>query len=148
MPDAYGAGRDQDFLLTASGAAPVLRHGFAVGRSHLERTYSSVIPSTAAGRRVVFGALPSPRASAQAGDLDELRAIAARGELTLELRMAELLGPWRDLARVRIGRPLAEAQERALGFNSDTTGGGIEATGALNRARGAAYAASRRARPR
>lgn len=148
VPDAYGPGRDQDFLLTASGGAPVLRHTFAAGRSHLNRTYSSVIPFTAAGRRVLFGALPSPRASSRSGDLDELRAVAARGELTLELRIAGLLAPWRELATVRIGRPLEDGQERTLGFNSDTTGGGIEAVGAINRVRGAAYAASLRARPR
>ncbi len=148
IPDAYGPGRDQDFLLTASGGAPVLRHTFAAGRSHLHRSYSSVIPFTAAGRRVVFGAFPSPRASRRPGDLDELRAVAARGELTLDLRMAGLLGPWQDLARVRVGRPLQNAQERTLGFNSDTTGGGIEAAGAINRVRGAAYAASLRARLR
>ncbi len=148
VPNAYGPGRDQDFLLTASGGPPVLRHTFAAGRSHLKRTYSTVIPFTAAGRRVVFGAVASPAGSGVAGDLDELRAVAARGELMLDLRMAGLLGPWQELARIRVGRPLTDDQERSLGFNSDTTGGGIEASGAINRVRGAAYAASLRARPR
>ena len=55
---AYGPGADQDFLLTASGERPVLRHTFAWGRSHLAHRYSSVIPFTMGGRTVVFGAVP------------------------------------------------------------------------------------------
>lgn len=83
--DAYGAGADQDFLLTASYEPPGLRHAFAFGRSHL-------------------------------------------GEVALDQR-------------------LTDEQERALTFNSDTTGGGIAASGWINRVRGAAYDASTRMRP-
>lgn len=144
--DAYGPGRDQDFLLTASGARPGLRHVFFFGRSHLAQTYSTVIPFTAGGRRVVFGAAISPAPDGSAGDLEELTARAADGTLALELRVAALLGPWRTLGRVAVGRPLRAAEERALTFNSDTTGGGIAASGAINRVRGAAYDASTRRR--
>ncbi len=67
VPDAYGPGRDQDLLMTATGEAPVLRHAFAAGRSHLRRTYSTVFPFSVGGRRLVIGAVPRParRAPAQ-----------------------------------------------------------------------------------
>jgi hypothetical protein len=146
--DAYGPGADQDFLMTASGDRPVLRHAFAWGRSHLAHGYSTVIPFTAAGRTVVFGAVPvAPPLDDEDRDLPELEQAAARGDLALDLRVATLRGPWHTLARVDVGRPLDDAEERALTFNSDTTGGGIAATGFVNRLRGAAYDASTRARP-
>jgi hypothetical protein len=61
--------------------------------------------------------------------------------------MATLTGPWQPLARLEVGRRLEAAEERGLAFNSDTTGGGIEADGFVNRLRGAAYDAAARARP-
>lgn len=145
--DAYGPGAEQDFLMTASGDRPVLRHAFAWGHSHLEQTYSSVVPFSAAGRTVVFGAVPLTPPIAGERDLDELARRAERDRLTFELRMATLSGPWTALARIEVGRRLDGEEERALSFNSDTTGGGIAATGFVNRLRGAAYDASTRARP-
>lgn len=144
---AYGPGKDQDFLITASYDAPLLRHAFAGGRSHLTQTYSSVVPFEAAGRSVVFGAVPHPVPDVNAGDLEELVRHAANGDLVLDLRMATLRGPWHTLGTVTIGRPLTPDEERALTYNSDTTGGGIAASGFVNRLRGAAYDASTRARP-
>lgn len=145
--DAYGPGADQDFLLTASGERPLLRHTFAWGRSHLTQTYSSVIPFSAAGRSVLFGAVTRSAPMDEERDLPELIQRAGHGGLALDLRMATLRGPWRALARVDVGRRLEPGEEQALSFNSDTTGGGITASGLLNRIRGAAYDASVRARP-
>lgn len=145
--DAYGPGADQDFLLTASGERPLLRHTFAWGRSHLAHTYSSVIPFTAAGETVVFGAAPRTAPLAGERDLDELRRRAAQDALAFDLRVATLGGPWRTLARLDVGRALDDEEETALTFNSDTTGGGIAASGWINRVRGAAYDASARVRP-
>jgi hypothetical protein len=145
--DAYGPGADQDFLLTASGERPGLRHAFAWGRSHLAHSYSSVVPFSAAGRSVVFGARPLSAPIDGERDLRELARRAEEEALAFELRMASLRGPWQTLARIDVGRRLDEAEEQALRFNSDTTGGGIAATGFVNRLRGAAYDASTRVRP-
>jgi hypothetical protein len=144
--DAYGPGADQDFLMTASGDRPGLRHTFAWGRSHLTQTYSTVIPFSAAGRTVVFGAVPDAAPIPGAGDLDELRGAAEDG-LAFTLRVATLRGPWRTLGRIEVGARMDDAEECHLTFNSDTTGGGIAATGFVNRLRGAAYDASTRTRP-
>jgi hypothetical protein len=146
--DAYGPGADQDFLLTASGERPVLRHTFAWGRSHLAHPYSSVLPFSVGGETVLFGATPlTPTADAGGRDLEELAGRARRGDLALRLRVATLQGPWRDLATIRLSRRLDAAEEQALTYNSDTTGGGIAAVGFVNRLRGAAYDASARVRP-
>jgi hypothetical protein len=146
VPDAYGPGRDQDLLLTAAGERPLLRHVFAGGRSHLARTFSSVLPFRVGGRTVVFGAVPRVAPGGEEGDLAELEAEAARGALSFDLRVATPLGPWLTVARLDAGRRLSAEEEDALSFNSDTTGGGIEAVGVLNRVRGGAYASSTSAR--
>ncbi len=145
--DAYGPGADQDLLMTASYDPPGLRHVFAAGRSHLTQTYSTVIPFSAAGTTVVFGAVPRPAPPVGGEDLEELDNSAATGALAFDLRVATLRGPWRTLGTVAIGRALDDEEERGLTFNSDTTGGGIAATGFVNRLRGAAYDASTHARP-
>ena len=145
--DAYGPGADQDFLMTASGERPVLRHAFAWGRSHLEQTYSTVIPFSAAGTAVVFGAVPHAAPLPGTRDLEELARRAAQDALAFDLRVATLRGPWRTLARIDVGARMDDAREQHLTFNSDTTGGGIAATGFVNRLRGAAYDASTRTRP-
>ena len=148
VPDAYGPGHDQDLLLTATGEKPVLRHVFSGGRSHLRRTYSSVLPFRVGGRTMVFGAVPrAAKLHEDADDLGELVAAAQDG-LALELRAATPLGPWQTVARLEVGERLGADDERALAFNSDHSGGGIAPTGVLNRVRGGAYAASARYRPR
>ncbi len=148
VPDAYGPGRDQDVLMTATGDRPVLRHAFAIGFSHLTCTYSTVFPFSIGGRRMLLGAVPQARRRVpDAGDLGELDAVAARGDLALDLRVATVGGPWRRVARVELGRRLDADAERDLRFNSDNAGGGIAPIGFVNAIRGAAYAAANRERP-
>ncbi|WP_205698274.1 hypothetical protein [Conexibacter sp. SYSU D00693] len=147
VPDAYGPGEHQDLLLTATGEAPVLRHVFFWGRSHLAKTYSTVTPFRVVGRTVVFGARPlaAPDEDA-AGDLDELRATAARGALALELRVATPRGPWQPIGRLDVGEELH--RDEPLAFTNEATGGGIEPVGFVNEVRGGAYAGAARSRPR
>jgi hypothetical protein len=61
--DAYGPGADQDFLMTASGDRPGLRHTFAWGRSHLAHGYSTVIPFSARAPRSSSAPSRAPRRS-------------------------------------------------------------------------------------
>jgi len=143
VPDAYGPGRDQDLLLTAAGDAPVLRHVFFVGRSHVAKRFSSVLPFRVGGRTMLLGAVPRVGPALDGGrDLEELELLAAAGRLSLDLQVATPTGPWRTVARLDVGERLGRQDEDALGFNSDNAGGGIEAIGLVNRLRGAAYAAS------
>ncbi len=148
VPDADGRGGAQDFLMTATGERPILRHAFALGRSHLERTFSSVFAFEAGGERVIVGAAAATSARRpDDDDFAELEALAAAGELRLELRLAPPLGPWRTVARVVAGRRLTDDEERALRFNTDNDAGGISPVGAINAVRGAAYSAAGAARP-
>jgi hypothetical protein len=135
VPDAYGPGRDQDILLSAAGQRPVLRHLFAWGGDHLRRAYSSIFLFRVGERNMLLGALPV----AGAGDL---REAAAAGELVFAIRVATPSGPWRTVARLEIGRELAEDEAESLAFNSSNAGGGIEAVGVVNRIRDAAYDAA------
>jgi hypothetical protein len=139
VPDANGPGRDQDLLLAAAGERPVLRHLFAWGGTHLERSYSTVLPFRVGARTMLLGAAPLTSGEA---DLDDLPALAARGELAFALRAATPLGAWHDIARLEVGSRLSEAEEEALDFNSSRSGGGIEPVGLVNRVRDAAYSAA------
>lgn len=142
LPDAYGPGRDQDLLLAATGERPVLRHVFAWGGNHLDRTYSSVLPFRVGDRTMVLGAAPRPPARRRPGDLPELEAAAAAGELAFDVRVATPSGSWHTVARLEVGRQLREEEESALAFNSSNAGGGIEPVGFVNRVRDAAYVAA------
>lgn len=148
VPNAYGEGRDQDLLLTASGRRPVARHLFSGGRSHLQRSYSSVLPFRAGAETVVFGAVPLDPPEPPGGDLEQLASAAAAGRLAFAVQAATPLGAWRTLGRLDVGRRLGEEEEATLAFTSDAAGGGIAPAGAINRIRGGAYAAAARARPR
>jgi hypothetical protein len=139
VPDAYGPGHDQDFLLTASGQRPVMRHLFAWGGEHLRRAYSSIFLFRVGERNMLFGAVPVTGAG-------DLREAAAAGELAFELRVATPSGPWRTVARLEVGRELRPAEAEALAFNSSNAGGGIEPVGVVNRIRDAAYDAAARGR--
>jgi hypothetical protein len=148
VPDAYGPGRDQDLLLAAAGERPVLRHVFAWGGTHLDRTYSTVLPFRVGERTMLLGAAPRRGAlsARRPGDLPELEAAAAAGELEFDLRVATPAGAWRTVARLDVGRRLDDTAEEALTFNSSHAGGGIEPVGFVNRVRDAAYVAAHRAR--
>ena len=141
VPDAYGPGRDQDILLTASGQRPLLRHLFAFGGEHLRRAYSSIFLFRVGERTMLLGAAPR----AGAGDL---REAAAAGELQFDLRVATPTGPWRTVARLEVGRELRADEAEALAFNSSRSGGGIEPVGLVNRIRDAAYEAAEQGRSR
>ena len=147
VPDAYGPGRDQDLLLTAAGERPLLRHLFAWGGTHLERSYSSVLPFRVGDRTTLLGAAPRT-APGDGGDRGELERAAAQGELAFDLRVATPASAWRPVARLEVGRRLADDEEEALAFNSSNAGGGIEPVGLVNRVRDAAYEAAARNRPR
>ena len=143
VPDVYGPGRDQDLLMTATGDRPVLRHVFFLGRSHLAKRFSTVLPFRVGTRTMVLGAVPRVAPAGAGGhDLEELEAIAAEGRLSFDVQVATPLGPWHPVARLDVGERLSEAESFGLGFNSDTSGGGIEPVGFVNRVRGAAYDSS------
>jgi hypothetical protein len=146
VPDAYGAGRDQDFLMVTSVDAPVLHHLFVPAGDVQQRPYSSSLPYRAGGETFLVGALPrreSPRV--EGGDeLERLAAAAATGALVFDLAVAAVWGRFRPVAEIRVEDPLPPEAD-ALRFNPWNTGGGLEPAGLLNRMRDHAYPLSQRA---
>jgi hypothetical protein len=127
LPDVYGPGRHQDFLLASSGEG-------AVGRRLLRPTfgartgmYSSLLPYNVGGRRLLVGARPAT----QSADV-------------FDLLIARPRGPWRLAARLTLGSRLEDAVARELRFDPWNSGGGLIPAGVVNRVRGAAYCGSRR----
>ncbi|HYP55436.1 MAG TPA: hypothetical protein VEQ41_03945 [Solirubrobacterales bacterium] len=144
IPDAYGAGHHQDFLLVSSARPPLARHAILPSRGFLDRPYSSLLPYRLGGELILVGARDV------VGDgrgplLADLRERAVAG-LEFELCVASLGGPWRPVARLTLGeRRPAEETER-LGFDPTNTGGGLELAWWLNRLRGPSYRASQEGR--
>lgn len=146
VPDAYGRGRHQDFLMVTSVDAPVLHHLFVPATDVQQRPYSSSLPYRAGDRTFLVGALPrsqSPRFAA-GDELERLAAAAATGALVFDLAVADVWGRFCPAAELRVGNALPPEAD-ALPFNPWNTGGGLEPIGLLNRLRDYAYPLSQRA---
>ena len=146
VPDAYGPGRHQDFLMVSSVDAPVVHHVFVPAADVQQRPYSSSLPYRVGDGTFLVGAVPraeSPRPDG-GNELERLAAAAATGALVFDLAVAEVWGRFRPVAALRVGDPLPP-QADALLFNPWNSGGGIEPSGFLNRLRDVAYPLSQRA---
>jgi hypothetical protein len=147
LPDVYGPGRPQDFLVTSSADLPLARRLLFPGRSFLHRSFSSALPYRVGGRQVVTVLRPRPGPWPSTGRaLADLAAAAATGHLAYELRLAGSLGRSRTVAVLTVGDPLEPADTEALRFDPWATGPGIVPVGRLNRLRRPSYRGSQRGR--
>jgi hypothetical protein len=146
VPDAYGTGRHQDFLMVTSVDAPVLHHIFVPASDVQQRLYSSSLPYRAGARTFLVGALPRADSPQPEGgdELERLAAAAATGALVFDLAVAEVWGRFRPVAELRVGNRLPPEAD-ALLFNPWNSGGGLKPAGFLNRLRDIAYPLSQRA---
>jgi hypothetical protein len=143
---AYGSGRHQDFLLVTSVDLPVLHHVFVPAGDVQQRPYSSSLPYCAGGETFLIGTLPraaSPRPTGS-DEMNRLRRAAATGRLAFDLAVAPLRGRFRTVAGLHIGAALPRDAD-ALRFSPFNSGGGLCATGLLNRMRKPAYTLSQAA---
>ena len=152
VPNAYGTGRPQDFLLVTSADYPLLHHIFLPALDVQQRPYTSSLPYRAGDDLFLVGAVPrrgSPRPDGK-DEFDRLQAAASTGRLAFDVAVASIAGRFRPVGSLRIGLRLREELD-ALRFNPWNTGGGLEPAGWLNGARDRAYRLSqgawRRARP-
>lgn len=130
LPDAYGLGRDQDFLFATSGTGKATRHLLVPARGTTARAYSSILLFRVGDETVAIGALP------EGDDPPVFRlAVASPG------------GDWRPVGRVEVGAALPDDVSRELRFNPAHTGADIVPVGPLNRLRDSAYRGSQEARP-
>lgn len=140
VPDAYGSGRHQDFLLVTSADVPVLHHIFLPAWDVQQRPYSSSLPYRAEDALFLVGAVPrrdSPRPDGR-DEFDRLQAAAVTGGLAFDVAVASMGGRFRPVGSLHIGRRLGRELD-ALRFNPWNTGGGMEPAGWLNGARDRAY---------
>jgi hypothetical protein len=146
VPDAYGEGRHQDFMLVTSADYPVLHHIFLPARDVQQRPYTSSLPYRAGADSFLVGALPDPRSPRPGGDteFDRLDAAASTGRLVFQIATARIGGRFRPVAELHVGARLP-AGLNALRFNPWNTGGGLEPAGWLNGARDRAYKLSQAA---
>jgi hypothetical protein len=128
LPDVYGPGAHQDFLLASSGGGPLGRRLLRPALGSGAGMYSSLLPYEIGARRLLVGA----------------RATASSPTIAFELLVASPAGTWRGVGRLTLGRRLDDSAARALRFDPWNTGGGIIPVGLINRLRAAAYRGSRR----
>lgn len=140
VPDAYGHGRHQDFLLVTSADYPVLHHIFLPALDVQQLPYTSALPYRAGDDLFLVGAVPrrdSPRPCGE-DEFDRLGAAASTGRLAFDLAVAPIAGRFRPVGTLRIGTRMGHELD-ALRFNPWNTGGGIEPAGWLNGSRDRAY---------
>jgi hypothetical protein len=147
VPDAYGPGRSQDFLLVTSADVPVVHHIFLPATDVQQRPYTSSLPFRA-GQDPLFivGVLPradSPRPTG-ADELERVRAAALTGRLRFDLAVAPVMGRFARVGELRIGAPLPASYD-TLRFEPWKGGGGLEPVGVLNGMRRYAYPIADRA---
>lgn len=143
LPDVYGPGRHQDFLTVTSVDAPLLHHFFVPVTDAQQATYSSSLPYRSANELFLVGFSPVPDSPRPAGSTleERLERAAATGALRFSLVVSPMLGRFKPVGELSIGRRLPDGLE-GLHFNPWNTGGGLEPAGILNRLRAYAYPAS------
>lgn len=140
LPNVYGTGRHQDFLLVTSADYPLLHHIFLPAVDAQQRPYTSSLPYRAGRDLFLVGALPhrsSPRPSG-GDEFDRLDAAASTGRLSFEFAVASIAGRFRPVGELRVGDRLGPELD-ALRFNPWNAGGGMAPAGRLNGARDRAY---------
>lgn len=146
IPDAYGPGSAQDWLLVTSGTDPVTRHSLIPAFDFMGRTYSSVLPYRVQNRMVTFGARP-------VGTTDRVRTFAdlerrvRASELVFDFTIAPEGGDHEVIGKLRIVGQLSKETSDQLRFNPWNTHDEIEPAGSLNQLRRDAYRGSQAARP-
>ncbi|GGI05546.1 phosphodiesterase [Egicoccus halophilus] len=140
LPDTYGAGRDQDLLLTSTGAGPVGRHVLRPARA-LTTSYSTLLPYELPhlGRRTLV-------AHAAAGEPRRTYAEVADGAAPPAFVVAIAGGP--VLARVRVTPDPRPTDDGTVDFDPWHTGRDLVPVGLVNRLRRPTYGASRAGRRR
>lgn len=147
VPDAYGPGQDQDFLLASSPDVGALHRLLVPTIGYGSLPYSSATTYEVGDRRLLFGALVATSDAGRGPNrLGEAVRRVAAGDLTLHLAVATDGAPWEPIAEVELVDVLPAAKDEHLRFDPWNSGGGITPVGILNRLRAAAYPGSQQGR--
>ena len=137
---------DQDVLLATSAAAPPLRFLPLPAQSFFGRTFTSLLPFTAAGRRLLVAGRVEGDTTGAGNAWTELADAAGRRPLGITLLAATPLGPWRRIGRIETRSRLSDAETQALRFDAWRCEGGLVPWGWVNRLRDPAYRGSQQGR--
>ena len=148
LPEVYGGGRHQDFLLATTGSRPLGHTVPLPAASFFGRAFSSLLPHRLGGETRLVGAfaLEPELAAGELEPLAELEEAAAVSEVRFAVALAGATTSWRPVALLTVGDPASPAEAAALRFNPWNTGGGIEPAWAVNRLRDPAYRGSQQGR--
>jgi hypothetical protein len=144
IPDAFGPGLHQDFLMTSCGSTPLGRHLFLPARGFLDRPYTTLLPYRLHGEQIVLEADASGGERPRLSLRDLRRAPAATLEYDVIVRRPG--GASRPVARLSLDGRLDDEETERLGFDPTNTGGGLEPAGIVNRIRGPGYRGSQAGR--
>lgn len=128
IPDAYGRGRHQDFLLASSGSGVLGRRLPRPTTTSPAQFYSSLLPYEIGGRKLFVGGRPKVAGSTSA----------------FEVFVAPPSGRWHAVGTLHLAHRLDDSVARELRFDPWNSGGGIVPVGLANRLRAPAYRGSRR----
>lgn len=143
LPNVYGTGWDQDWLLVTSGTDPVSRHLLLPAWDLLGRPYSTVLPYRRPGGSVTFGARALQPASARS--IQQL-AESIQGGVEFEFTIAPEGGDHVRIGTIRL-LGISATPAHPLRFNPWNTSSELRPSGALNELRRDTYRASQQARP-
>jgi hypothetical protein len=136
LPDVYGEGADQDFILVSSSRLPVLRRlPFPMADIFSDAFFCSGTSYSVAGRELVLGGVFR---SAGPHPWQPVLGLPTPTSAVLHLLCATPRGGWHLVAEITLLRRWG-GRDLALRFNPATSGGGIYAGGAVNRARSIVY---------
>ena len=144
LPDLYGTGWDQDWLLVTSGTDAFSRHLLLPTRNLLGRPYSTILPYRRPAGSVTFGARAVSDASAKS--IEQLVTAVEREPVEFEFTIAPEGGDHVRLGNLRL-LEVSATPDRPLRFNPWNTSSELRPAGALNDLRRETYKASQKARP-
>ncbi|GAB1510881.1 catalase family protein [Actinophytocola sp. KF-1] len=141
--DAGGPGVPVDVALSSTGRAPLARHLLVPKRDFADATFTSLLPYRIGARNRYLAAIPEgPRPDLLADVAALPGAIAAR-PFVLSVMVADLTGPWRAVAALRVERPGDADPAFDVVANALP---GFAPAGLVNRLRGPLYRGSQRGR--
>ncbi len=138
--DAGGPGTCLDIALSTTGRAVLLRHLLVPRRDFAKATFTSLLPYRIGGRNRYLAAVPDTLLGVPADTASLATRLHAR-PFVLTVMVADLTGPWRPVAGLRIDRVSDEDPAFDVVVNSLP---GFAPAGWINRLRGPAYRGSQR----
>jgi hypothetical protein len=137
--DAGGPGVPLDIALSSTGRAVLARHLLIPRRDFAAATYTSLLPYRVGDKNRYLAAIPEQARPSIAVDTASLPVAVAARPFVLSVMVADLTGPWRPVATLRLEQPSDEDPSFDVVSNALT---GLAPAGWLNRLRGPAYRGS------